>query len=394
MRRQRGGHNRPMNLNRAATVLMLTAVAWSSAAVADAADEITPVFARVVAAPAPVKADDGKVHLAYELLLVNQATSTSTVQRVDALSGNHAIASLDAPQLAALQVPFDGRPPGTTLPPGGSAMVLMDIALPRGAKLPQRLVHRLTITQDPPQPKSATTYLTAPATVVQRAAILISPPLRGPRWVVGNGCCESLTSHRGAVLASNGGLHAPERFAIDFVQLTPQNTLFTGPVGTLSSYAFFGDDVLSVAAGKVIAKADGMAEGTPPDLPAGITAANAGGNHLVIDIGHGHYAFYAHLQPGSMTVKIGDRVKTGQVLAKLGNTGNSDAPHLHFHIMDTPSPLGSNGLPFRLTSFTVQGTIADMSGLFDGQPVSYTPPPAGVHRGELPLNQQVIDFPG
>jgi hypothetical protein len=383
-----------MNLIRAWAVLALTAAAWSSAAVAHADDVLTPVFARVVAPPQPVKGDDGKVHLAYELLLVNQSSSSATVQHVDALADGRVAESLDAGALATLQIGFDGNGPSTTLAPGGSGMILMDVARSARAALPRTLVHRLTITQDPVQPSTATSYRTAPTTVVQHAAIRIAPPLRGPRWYVANGCCASVTSHRGAVLATNGALHAPERFAIDFVQLSPQNTLFTGPADALSSYLFFGTDVLSVAPGRVVGKADGMAEATPGTRPAGITAATAGGNHLVIDIGHGHYAFYAHLQAGSMTVKVGDRVKTGQVLAKLGNTGNSDAPHLHFHIMDSPSPLGSNGLPFQFTAFTARGTVTDEEALFAGQPVSAAAPPSGVHRDELPLNQQVIDFPG
>ena len=78
------------------------------------------------------------------------------------------------------------------------------------------------------------------------------------------------------MLAANGGLFAPERFAIDFIQLTPQNTLFTGPLEANASYAFFGTDVLSVSPGRVVGKVDGMPEGTPGSLPADITAATAG----------------------------------------------------------------------------------------------------------------------
>ena len=45
---------------------------------------------------------------------------------------------------------------------------------------------------------------------------------------------------------------------------------------------------------------DGMPETAAGGLPPGITAADAGGNHVVVDMGHGRYAFYAHLQPGSV----------------------------------------------------------------------------------------------
>ena len=61
-----------------------------------------------------------------------------------------------------------------------------------------------------------------------------------------------------------------------------------------------------------------------------------GGNYIVLQIAPGVYAFYAHLQPGSLKVKVGDTVAAGAVIASLGNTGNSTAPHLHFGLVDQP----------------------------------------------------------
>jgi murein DD-endopeptidase MepM/ murein hydrolase activator NlpD len=57
------------------------------------------------------------------------------------------------------------------------------------------------------------------------------------------------------------------------------------------------------------------------------------------------------LVKGSLRVKVGDKVKKGDTLAHLGNSGTSSAPHLHFHLMDSPSVLGSNGLPYVIRSF-------------------------------------------
>ena len=81
-----------------------------------------------------------------------------------------------------------------------------------------------------------------------------------------------------------------------------------------------------------------------------------GGNHVIISLPNGHYAFYAHLQPGSIRVKPGEHVRRGQVLGLLGNSGNSDAPHLHFHISNGNSPMGSEGVPFLFDSFQVLGS--------------------------------------
>ncbi|GAA4558277.1 hypothetical protein [Pseudonocardia xishanensis] len=90
-------------------------------------------------------------------------------------------------------------------------------------------------------------------------------------------------------------------------------------------------------------------------------------------------------------------MKTRDVLGILGNSGNTDAPHLHFHIMDGPSPLQSNGLPFVFTRFTGTGVVTDEAALtapFAPQapvvPVDAAGP-AGPHRNQLPLNLEVLD---
>ena len=75
------------------------------------------------------------------------------------------------------------------------------------------------------------------------------------------------------------------------------------------------------------------------------------GNHIVEDFGDGRYALYAHLIPGSLRVHVGDVVVQGEVLGRLGNSGNSTQPHLHFHVMDGPEPLGPRGVPFYIASW-------------------------------------------
>ena len=118
-----------------------------------------------------------------------------------------------------------------------------------------------------------------------------------------------------------------------------------------------------------------------------------GGNFVVVDIGKGRFAFYAHLQPGSLTVEVGDRVKLGQVLGLLGNSGNSDFPHLHFHVMDSPSPLESDGLPYEFTSFMSEGTLANGGDVLTGGVAVFDPTLSGPHSRQLPLELQVVGFP-
>ena len=101
----------------------------------------------------------------------------------------------------------------------------------------------------------------------------------------------------------------------------------------------------------MVAAVDGLPEQVPGRTPTGLTLDQYAGNHIVQDLGNGNYALYAHIKTGAVKVKPGDPLTTGQVIGSVGNSGNSDAPHLHFHVMSTPDPLRSDGLPFVFTSF-------------------------------------------
>lgn len=70
------------------------------------------------------------------------------------------------------------------------------------------------------------------------------------------------------------------------------------------------------------------------------------GNHVILDLGEGTYAVYAHVQRGSLQVRAGDTVRAGQPIARVGNSGNTTEPHLHFHLMDGPDPDSARGIPF------------------------------------------------
>ena len=118
---------------------------------------------------------------------------------------------------------------------------------------------------------------------------------------------------------------------------------------------------------------------------------------MVLDIGGGTYALYAHFQPGSVRVKEGDRVRRGDVLGLVGSSGNSLAPHLHFHVMDGPLPVASNGLPYVVDSFTVTGRSAGTEAFNEaeqeGARLEVTPvDPAERVNQAMPLDQYVVGF--
>jgi hypothetical protein len=123
-----------------------------------------------------------------------------------------------------------------------------------------------------------------------------------------------------------------QRHAIDFVQMVDGKT-FEGDRSRLESFFVFGDPVLAVADGRVTEAIDGL-----PDAPVGgRTWEEMAGNHVVLDIGDGRYVLYAHLKEASLRVEVGDTVRRGQVLGQVGDSGNSDEPHLHIQAQNTPA---------------------------------------------------------
>jgi hypothetical protein len=359
-------------------------------------DQLTPLVGHVIAEPRPVLGADNRIHLVYELLLTNMFDAPATLDAVEVLNesrGGALISRLEGPALARMTRPMGSKKTSTTLGAGQSGVVFMDVTFAPNDTLPEKLTHRLTVHARTGAP-TVPVFGSCPTDVSRRRAVVISPPLQGDRWVVGNGCCDTITPHRGAIVPVNGGLHVPERFAIDFVQLQPDGHLFVGPPHDVSSYPYFGVPILSVADGVVVNRMDDQPEQVPLKPVVGVTGQNAGGNFLVVDIGRGNFAFYAHMQPGSLRVRLGDRVKRGQVLGLLGNSGNTDAPHLHFHMMDGPAPLASNGLPYEFTSFVGQGVASSLDPMMAGKAAAIDGATlAGPHSNQLPLNLQVVSFP-
>lgn len=372
----------------------------------------TTLIVHPVAMPRPVLGTDGKRHLAYELMFVNDTTLLAQVDAVAALDADTGavLAEWSGDALAAI-LRINGREPGVTLARSHSAFVFLDLALPPDAPVPKSLRHRISVTRLHQAPggdehkgvpldpavrlPGRITFEGAPTPVNDRRPVILEPPLRGPGWVALNGCCAEVTSHRGSIMAFNGNAMIAERFAIDFLQIDGAGRLFVGPVDQLSSYPSFGVPVHAAAGGTVVEVSDGAPEHVPgtPLPPAEVDTA--AGNHVVIDMGEGSFALYAHLKTGTVAVKGGDRVRTGDVIGHLGSAGNSDARHLHFHVMDGPWPLAANGLLYEFTAFTGAGRYEPTDDTFaKGAPGridrSWFP---GQHEGKLPLNLQVVDFP-
>ncbi len=184
------------------------------------------------------------------------------------------------------------------------------------------------------------------------------------------------------------------------MRLDAQGRLVHGDPGDVRNYTAYGAKLLAVADGTVVSTLDSLPDQKPGSLPdpATITLATVDGNHVVLDLGGGHYAFYGHMVPGSVRVRAGQHVRRGDVLGLLGNTGNSSAPHLHFHLMDGPSVLGSDGLPYVEGSFALAGGVdparfaaaTSLAGVWNQGLL----PRPDARRDQLPMDLAIVNFPG
>jgi hypothetical protein len=378
---------------------LLAALALCLAALpAAAADPVlTPLVGQVLAAPRPVLGSDKRRHLVYEVQLDNVTASTLEVQAVDIVDQNGKVVHrLDRVAVGG-RLSIGGRrgAESADLLFGQFGVLFLHVALGKDDALPRTLRHRISLRFVPGNIDHTLTIAETP--VNDAPAVVLGPPLVGKGFIAGDGCCDSIR-HVRALLPLDGRFTLAQRFAIDWEQADAQNRLVTGDTKVLGNYTIFGNDVLAVADGTVVASRNDLPEQVPGALPKSLPLDQADGNFVVLDIGGGAFVLYAHMQPGSLTVAAGARVKRGDLLGKVGNTGNSQAPHLHLHVMDGPSALLANGIPYVFDAFTL--TAIDQAGTADfdkaeatGSPLTLTPvtPPQAM-KGVLALDLTVVEF--
>ena len=370
-------------------------------------DALTPVIVLpLVPTTYAVQGTDEKQHFVYELVITNTGTAAATIQKIEVVGADvpaTVLASFEGDGLLR-RLRAAGRGPAltaATIEFSGTRMFLVDFTMDKGSRPPPTLMHRLTLLAAgaPGSPKDEVvpyTYAVAPIAVGAEVTVL-GPPLSGKGWVALNGCCEAGAAHRGMGLPVNGQVYFAQRFAIDWMQLNADARFSTGSGKDVKDYVDYGSKVIAVGDGTVVetlSNLDDQVVGMLPD-PKTITIENVDGNHIVLDLGHGKYGFYAHLQKGSLLVKKGDHVKRGQALALLGNTGNTSAPHLHFHLMDGASVLGSSGLPYVIDRFSVVGQLSaerfDKTEL-EGEWSKFLFATPSARTMEFPLDLTVVDF--
>jgi Peptidase family M23 len=381
----------------ACVLSLFTAFAGSPFGRCEVSQQMTPLLLTVHDAPVPFKGSDGLVHLVYEVWLANISSGEADIQDVEVIGDGAVLQKLDVTSISHCLQPAGLRESSAVLTRGTQSILFLNVILPNGTQIPKQLLHRIKAHYSAAPPGQQEIVESGGATTPDpQPVVQISAPLRGDGYISADSCCDS-TRHMRAAMPINGRVYVAQRYAVDWEQLDAGNRIYSGPREKLESYTIFGKPVYAVADGVVAVVVTGLPEQTPGKYPTNISIEQADGNAIIEDIGGHHFACYAHMQSASIRLHQGDRVKRGQIIGLVGNSGNSVAPHLHFHVMSSELSLASNGLPYQIDEFKITGATPGTKAFDEaeekGEPVTVTPfSPPQLVKDSLPLDQLIVSL--
>jgi murein DD-endopeptidase len=321
--------------------------------------------------PVPVVIGKNRV-LVYELHVTNFDTVPLTLKRMDILTAqaSEPLTILENDKLAAAMTRIGaamnmagdsavGAQDARIIDSGGRNVVFVWIELPANTVAPAVLKHRMIFSSTPKGAVQAgdATIEDFQLPVSQEPVVTLSPPVNGGIWVAGDGAAND-SNHRRSIFAIDGSVYSPERFAIDWVKVGANGDSRHDGSTKNENWWGWGEPVLAVADGEITEAVDEFPDNTPKVIPP-VTLDNIAGNHIILKITKNRFVTYAHLQSGSIKVQTGGHVHRGDVIARLGNSGNTTGAHLHLQVTDRNSVLQSQGVPFVFTNFTYFGPGSD-----------------------------------
>jgi hypothetical protein len=221
-------------------------------------------------------------------------------------------------------------------------------------------------------------YRAYPSSYDERPATLcLGLPLRGDIGVLQGGASVIGNAHAGS---------PSQRYAYDLA-IVDTHARFHAEGDSLDEYSTYGQPVLAPAHGSVVAVRDGHPDHSPGSS-ASLLLRRGFGNFVVLQIDHGQYLVIAHLQAGSIVVQAGDEIDAGTPIARVGNSGGSDAPHLHMHLQDAEAPGSGEGIPIDLCGYEA----VDWGASWDTARSFERGMPSGRSRRQIIRARRDVDF--
>lgn len=355
--------------------------------------EIIEAFVPFVA---PAVRSKGLIHCSYELQLANNYNLPLTLTKIELFDPNHrdtALFTFDS-RFIQSNIQRPGAPisqPSTLFEGGQFGLVNLSFSLPNKEQ-PNHLFHKLHFTAHLGADKNKDIHVEkAFIQFPEVSPIVLSPPFQNGNWMY------MTDGHKNTRELTEGKASYAQRYASDWVYLEKDGRFVHGPRNQNSSFLSYGKDILAVANGVVLEIQDSIPDnpGEGNERATKINRYSLSGNHLVLDIGNQILAVYAHLIPGSFKVKTGDKVQVGDVLASLGNSGESEGPHLHFHLeTKTNWVLGGEGIPYHFKSYQEMvrfETAINLDSLFSGTHI-HLPEMGAKKQNEFPMGTGIVRF--
>jgi hypothetical protein len=340
-----------MRIGSTAALCVLASFASAQEPLRPTALLVTPIHEAQV-----VRGDDGMDHVEYELLVVSVFAEPVTLSSVAVLGpAGEELMRIEGDALAAATQTLFAKTASPVVPASAAVSVDVDLILPPDI-VPERVTHRIAYALAPDTESAVmigVPEIDGPEVAIdRRPAMVIAPPVAGDGWLVATACCTP-NVHRDLRAAIDGRrIATAETFAVDWNRVR-NGRIFDGDGSSNEQHYIYGADVLAVADGTVV-------------------------------------AIQGHLQPGSLTVKVGDTVTAGARLARVGNTGPSFGPHLHFGLLDKPNLWAGRSLPFVFDRYTLVGVVDMDSSEGDGLVIS---PDGRQVRSAYPLVGGIHNYP-
>ena len=353
---------------------------------------------QVLQIPTPLMANN-QAFLVYEIYLTNLGSYPVKLNSLEIISDSNEEKPLfifSADKLRQIIKGFSGlnSPKAMLLNimPGEQKILFMWLSFASATDIPTKLFHVLYF-QTLNKEYQLIPIKSAPLILKKSQPIIIASPVKGDMWVAGN-APSNTSPHRRAGIVLDGHEYFSQRYAIDFVQIGPDGKTYHGDMLNNVNYYCYGKPVLAVANGKVLSITDNIPENMPNSgkYVVPINLQTAGGNEVILDLGNGLYALYGHLIPGTIQVKAGDVIKKGDVLGKIGNSGNSTEAHLHFQIMDKPSTLAANGVPYAFDGYELYPS--EVTGIDATYKIKLLSKKTRKFINQLMLEDAVVKFKG
>ena len=303
---------------------------------------------------------DGKPTTYYELYLTNFSTDTFKIKKLSIVNIDASFIYLTI-QNQELQNRFsrigsDRSDTTMWLTPGSTSVIYVELFLPK--KTITEITHLITFEVTGQESLGELKIQTTATKCPSNTQLVLGAPLQDGTWTAVYDPSWQ-RGHRRVIYTLNGKARIPGRYAIDFIKIDSDGKYANGDENIIRNWLGYGVDVLAVADGVVSSVRDDFSESPTSSEHPEYSADKATGNYISIKIGDNQFAFYEHLKHNSIKVKVGQKVKKGDVIASLGYTGQTTGPHLHFHVADTDSPLGAEGIAFVFEQFEFLGSYED-----------------------------------